>query len=101
MTLILTLGIVNTWTYSTIKVHLCGIFISNPYYKQLNTLEEWENFMLLMYGKIGELLVCKICLSHWVSLIISILGLYIIGEFVWWFPLYCFFSIPFFVSKFV
>jgi hypothetical protein len=99
---LLTVAIVNTWANTTFKIYLCELYIrTKEYLEEVNTCEEWEDYMLLNHGKIGELLVCHICLSHWVGLFMSLVVLTVSSTWIWWFPLLVMFTAPFFVSKLV
>jgi len=98
---LITISIVNTWQYTTLKIHLMGLFYKDVLYKEISDNDSWECYMLMKKGKIGELLTCKICQAHWVALFSSTSLMYAIGVPIWWFPIYCFFTIPFLVTKFV
>lgn len=101
--LLLTLGVTNTWFNSTIKIHLTRLIIQDKasYDAEVFTLDDYDEYLLMRYGKIGELLTCKICLSHWISLAITILVMFATGFYSIFLPIFCFFTVSFFVSKFV
>jgi len=99
--ILFTAAIVNTWYRTDIKIYICRLFFRDKLYKTIDTHDDWENYLLVTKGKLGELMTCPICFSHWVSLLVSILALIAIGQFSLLFPIYCFFTIPLFVNKLI
>ena len=98
---LLTVSMVNTWKNTTLKMHVLDLFIKTDAYKEITSVKEWNDYMLMFCGWWGELMVCHICLSHWVGLASGIGIALVAGGLCWWFPLLVMFTAPLFVSKFV
>jgi uncharacterized membrane protein HdeD (DUF308 family) len=68
---------------------------------EIETCDEWEVYMLVHHGKLGEFVVCHLCHSHWVAFLLSWLVMLVGGLAVFWLPFFAMFTAPWFVGKLI
>ena len=69
-----------TWTLTNLPVHLYDLKnILNQKKEKLYTREDWETYVSINCGLLGELIVCPICLATHVSWATG-LGIYLISS---------------------
>jgi hypothetical protein len=63
------------WFYSPLRTTLGQIFINRHIFSN----DEVETWLLLKFPIIGKLLSCYICFSFWSSVLIGILGIFLLN----------------------
>ena len=69
---LITLNIMLAWCATLLKVHLLKVWLKlRRKEKDIFTPDEFDNYVGDNWGIFGELLVCPICLTHWVGAAVS------------------------------
>lgn len=79
---------------TSMKIYLLSIFVSPFDRGKIYTIEDFNDYIVDNWGKVGELLSCPLCYGTWLSLIISA----IISKDVY-VALLCMFSCPFLAQR--
>jgi len=94
---LVTLNLMLAWEATPLRTHLLNGLLrltrGSRYKREVFTVDDFNNHVGDHWGLLGELLVCPICLSHWIGALVSAATVLILGAPLYIIPL-CFLTYP-------
>jgi hypothetical protein len=99
--LLISLNWMASWEYTTLKVKFLKLWLLLSREKaEVYTPQDFDNYVCLRWGLLGELLSCPICLSHWVGALTSTILCYFF-ECPFYLVILSFFTYPIIIYSFM